>query len=77
MSLLFEKSTSIRQTFVQLAQKHEDTICILDREGNNDILLWIDGEAALEDVGDSLMLRSELKKRMHANRIARELRSED
>jgi HEAT repeat protein len=74
MSLLLEKSTSIRHTFVQLAQKHEDTICILDREGR-DIVLWIDGESVLEDVGDSLVQRGALRKRVRANRMQRPLDS--
>lgn len=45
ISTLFEESRSIRQTFLDLAKKHQALCCLLDRETfDSGVAVWLDGQ---------------------------------
>lgn len=55
MSVLFEQSQSIRNTFGSLLMKADGAYGILDREGADDLLIWWRGET-LNQVLDNIWL---------------------
>jgi hypothetical protein len=60
MSILFEESTSIRQAFLGLLERHQGVYGVFNRELSGEVF-WVQGRKESIEVKDSFMLPSEME----------------
>ena len=62
MSRMFQQSQSVRQTFVELAKKHDATYCIFSTGGQGrPTVLWLDGKEYSIDIFEDSLPLSEVR----------------
>jgi len=61
MSLLFDNSTSIRKTFVELLEKYIGVCGVFNREDGGGELFWLKGQGRSEYIGDAYMMPDEIE----------------
>lgn len=61
MSLLFDDSTSIRKTFVELLERHQGVCGVFNRESGGGELFWFKGRSLSEYIGDAYMMLEEIE----------------
>ena len=60
MSILFEESTSIRQAFLGLLERHQGTYGVFNRELSGEVF-WVKGRRESIEVKDPMMLPNEME----------------
>ncbi len=69
MSLLFEKSTSIRDTFTLLLMLNQGEYGLLDRE-NDAVIIWWRGQAMSKVIADSWLSQREIESIVGAPKVS-------
>lgn len=61
MSLLFDNSTSIRETFIRQLEKYNGVCGVFNRESGGGELFWLKGQILSEDIWDAFMMPDEIE----------------
>jgi len=61
MSLLFDNSTSIRKTFVELLENYQGVCGVLNREDSGGELFWLKGQSLSENIWIAYIMPDEIE----------------
>ena len=68
MSMLFDDSTSIRKTFIDLLERCQGVCGVFNREYGGGELFWIKGQQLSESIGDPYLTPEEIERMLRKGR---------